>query len=39
MDFSVGMFIFMVGGEEEVVIVIEIVGGGRGIDEASYLES
>lgn len=29
-----GMFIFMVGGVKEVVIVVEIVGGGRGSDEA-----
>lgn len=33
-----GTFIFMVGGVEEVVTVVEIVGGGRGIDEASCLE-
>ena len=28
----------MVGGMEEVVIVVEILGGGRGSDEASSLE-
>lgn len=33
------MFILMVGGVEEVVTVVEIVGGGRGIDEASCLET
>lgn len=34
-----GTFIFMVGGVEEVVTMVEIVGGGRGIDEASCLET
>lgn len=34
LDFSVGTFIFMVGGVEEVVTMVEIVGGG----EASFLE-
>lgn len=29
----------MVDGAEEVVTMVEIVGGGRGIDEASYLET
>lgn len=33
------MFIFMVGGVGQVVIMVEIVGGGRGIDEASCLET
>lgn len=27
--FSVGTFIFMVGGVEEVLTMVEIVGGGR----------
>lgn len=29
----------MVGGVEEVLTVVEIMGGGRGIDEASFLET
>ena len=33
-----GALIFMVGGVEEVINVVEIVGGGRGSDEVSCLE-